>query len=236
MLHPTLGTIQIVVNPRARRFTFRPTKDGLKVTMPLGATERDLTQSIETMLPKLVAMRERFLSKQKQVLIDENFRISTPHFTVDVSRGDTLRPTARFSDGHLHILCPTTTTFNDPRLQDWFVMIIEEALRHQSRHIVISRLHALAAQHGFTVNSVSIRKTHGRWGSCSTKKSINISLYLLLLPSHLQDYVILHELCHTVEMNHSPKFWALLDKVCGCQSEVLRQEMKRYDTNIFTNL
>ena len=73
---------------------------------------------------------------------------------------------------------------------------------------------------------VSINSAQSRWGSCSYLKHINLSFYLLLLPQHLIEYVLLHELCHTVEMNHGPRFYALLNSVCGGHAEDYRQEMK----------
>ncbi|GHT20441.1 zinc protease [Bacteroidia bacterium] len=90
------------------------------------------------------------------------------------------------------------------------------------------RLADLARAHGFTFVSVKTRKSKTRWGSCSSKKAINLSYYLLLLPPHLIDYVMLHELCHTVHMNHSPAFWALLDQHSGGNAKAFRKELKNY--------
>jgi len=86
----------------------------------------------------------------------------------------------------------------------------------------------LAQQHGFTLTGVKINNSKTHWGSCTPRKSVNLSLYLMLLPWHLVDYVLLHELCHTIEMNHSEKFWMLMDKVTDNQAIRLRTELKNY--------
>ena len=88
-----------------------------------------------------------------------------------------------------------------------------------------------AAERGIDVKGVRVSSAKGRWGSCSSRGSINLSLYLVLLPRHLQDYVLQHELTHRIEMNHSPRFWARLDEVCGGKAKVLRKEMRGYNTS-----
>ncbi|GHT02243.1 zinc protease [Bacteroidia bacterium] len=100
-----------------------------------------------------------------------------------------------------------------------------ESLAKQS---LPKQLADMARVHGFTYVSAKTRKSKARWGSCSTKKTINLSYYLLLLPQHLIDYVLLHELCHTVHMNHSAAFWALLDQHAGGKSKDLRKELRNY--------
>lgn len=105
-------------------------------------------------------------------------------------------------------------------------------LRSRAKEILPERLQQLATRHGFRYSSVSLRDSHTRWGSCSSRGSISLSIYLVLLPDELIDYVLLHELCHTVEMNHSERFWALLDKVCQRDSRTLRQVLKKHKCDI----
>jgi predicted metal-dependent hydrolase len=104
----------------------------------------------------------------------------------------------------------------------------EDEVRRQAQASLPEELAQLARKHGFTYQSLQIRKSKTRWGSCSSKKAINLSLYLMLLPPHLREYVMLHELCHTVHMNHGTAFWALLDQYTNGKSKELRKELKNY--------
>ena len=106
--------------------------------------------------------------------------------------------------------------------------IDETALRRKAQLVLPPQLAQLAKLHGFTFSGVKIRKSRGRWGSCSTKGIINLSFYLLLLPEHLIEYVLLHELCHTVQMNHSPAFWAALNQCTQNKARELRREIRKY--------
>jgi len=96
-----------------------------------------------------------------------------------------------------------------------------------SRGKLVSRLHDLAAYHGFEYNKVFIRNQRTRWGSCSAKNNINLNLKLALLPDELIDYVILHELLHTRIKNHSHKFWAEMDRIVGDVKKYAK-ELKEY--------
>ena len=71
----------------------------------------------------------------------------------------------------------------------------------------------LASQAGFQYNRVSVKSMISRWGSCSNKKNINLNVKIMHLDSDLRDYVILHELTHTLHPNHGPHFWTKLNSI-----------------------
>lgn len=76
---------------------------------------------------------------------------------------------------------------------------------------IIQRTQDLNARHfKKPINSIVLKNLHSRWGSCSSKSNVNLSTRLLFAPEEVQDYVIIHELAHLVEMNHSPRFWKLV--------------------------
>lgn len=102
-----------------------------------------------------------------------------------------------------------------------------EQLRTQAKVSLPPRLKELADEHGFTYNRVFIKNNVSNWGSCSSKGNINLNLRLVTLPQSLQDYVMLHELCHLKEMNHGPKFHALLESLCP-NHRTLEKELKQY--------
>ncbi len=79
------------------------------------------------------------------------------------------------------------------------------------------------AVYGFTYNRVAIRNTKRAWGSCTSLKNLNFSYKLLFLPEHLQDYIIVHELCHLQELNHGAAFWQLVAYSIPNYSECIRE-------------
>ena len=89
-----------------------------------------------------------------------------------------------------------------------------ELLRSRAHSELPPRLAELAAANGFKYNKVFIKHNKSNWGSCSVRGNINLNLNLVRLPQELQDYVMLHELCHLRYMNHGPEFHALLESLC----------------------
>jgi len=88
------------------------------------------------------------------------------------------------------------------------------ALRRKAALELPAELHELAARHGITVTRVTVRNQRSRWGSCSRRGSIALNWRLVLVPGFVREYVMLHELMHRRELNHSPRFWRLVAAVC----------------------
>ena len=88
-----------------------------------------------------------------------------------------------------------------------------EALRRQAKAELPPRLAGLAARYGFVYNKVTIKHNASNWGSCSSKGNINLNLNIVRLPKVLQDYVLLHELCHLRHQDHGHAFHLLLEHV-----------------------
>ena len=83
-------------------------------------------------------------------------------------------------------------------------------LRRRARSALVGRLEELARLHALAFESAAVRHQRTRWGSCSPRGAISLNLRLLLLDPALVDHVLIHELCHTRELNHSKRFWALM--------------------------
>lgn len=90
--------------------------------------------------------------------------------------------------------------------------VLEKWLKIKAKQIFPGILDDIATTHGFVYNCVTIRGQKTRWGSCSSKKNINLNYKLLFFPEAVMRYVFIHELCHTQEMNHSRQFWALVEQ------------------------
>lgn len=87
------------------------------------------------------------------------------------------------------------------------------ALAEKAKQIIPERVRYYAPKIGVTYNRITIRCQHTRWGSCSSKGNLNFNCLLALFPIEIIDSVVVHELCHRKHMNHSPQFYAEIEKV-----------------------
>ena len=100
-----------------------------------------------------------------------------------------------------------------PQRADALSMADVRTLAQQALQVIPKRVAHFAPIVGVTYGSITIRNQRSRWGSCSGKGNLNFNCLLMLCPPEVLDYVVVHELCHRKEMNHSARFWAEVERV-----------------------
>lgn len=221
-----LGRVELWRNSRARRIKIIIKPDHLRITLPPTVTEQQG-------LNFLNEVRHKIKQKQASITVDiitinEKHPLQTLSFITDVRAAKRDKVFFRLSDGVLLIEYPENKKSNSDEMQEHFRNGIRFFLRKEAKRLLPERLTQLANIHGFKYKDLKIQSSKTRWGSCSGKRNINLSFYLLMMPAHLVDYVMLHELCHTKEMNHGDKFWKLMDTVTDNKAKALRKEVKNY--------
>jgi predicted metal-dependent hydrolase len=110
-------------------------------------------------------------------------------------------------------------------------LILVPKLKKILKHEIESYAALRAKEINVVYNKISIREVRSRWGSCSKNKNLSFSWRLVLAPRHVMEYLVVHELCHLIEMNHSFKFWRLVYKLCP-QYSLAEQWLKKYGRSL----
>lgn len=218
------GKIHFVVRRSARNITMRVKEDGLHVTTP---PYRSITALLEAIAP----FRERLrnvCSEVKPKPFDLNFSIEAECFRLKLETSPLKNFTVSMRDETVVIACPAHADFTTDRVQTLVKNAVMRAMRKKAEEYLPLLVQYWSSLFDLPYNKVTISKARSRWGSCSSKRDISLSFYLMLLPAHLMDYVILHELAHTREMNHGPEFWELLNQLTDGKALALRKELRMH--------
>lgn len=197
----------LVRNPRARRYLLRLTADGAaRVTIPRGGSATEARRFAE----RNTGWLEQALQQQaarpvpsRQWVAGTSILFRGETAMIEVAPGAT-RNTVRFGSETLQVADALTD----------FRPAIEKHLRQLASLELPPRVQAYAVQHQVRVQRISVRNQKSRWGSCSRRGTISLNWRLIQTPLHVQDYIILHELMHCREMNHSVRFWREVESVC----------------------
>jgi Predicted metal-dependent hydrolase len=235
--YSNIGEVCYIKKKGVRRVSIvlKPFK-GVVVTMPYSVkfddAERFVLQKAEWI--EMAKAKMANLETRKTIFTESTcFKTKKRNLTFIRHAADKGVVSCRILQDEIRISVPEGVETEHPTVQDVTVKAIERAWTLEAKELLPVRVAQLASGCGFTFGNVAVKKIKSRWGSCSHQNNINLSVYLMQLPDYLVDYVILHELCHTVEKNHGPKFWALLDKHTGAKAKLLAKEMKRYSTRYF---
>ena len=148
---------------------------------------------------------EKFLLFGREILVNQEFELFIKKHKIN------------FENNTLKIVSPSGSIAK-------IKTIYEIWLKHQAKIYLINRAVELAGALDFSINKVSIKGQKTRWGSCSSKKNLSFNFKLMQYMKEIIDYVIIHELCHLQEMNHSKKFWLLVEKYVP-DYKALRKEL-----------
>jgi hypothetical protein len=200
--------VEFVRMPRARRYILRVRPDGtLRVTVPRGGSRREAEQFVRRHATWIARERGRVRAERAStgerawqdggtiLLRGEPVRISIE------AREDSWR----VAYGDRAVLVADLADVRPA---------IERDLRELARAVLLPRLRDLALEHSLEVGAVSIRNQRSRWGSCARNGNIALNFRLVQMPSDVCDYVLLHELMHIRQQNHSRRFWRLVEAAC----------------------
>ena len=149
---------------------------------------------------------------QRQYREGESFLFRGARYQLKLEKDAARRRIAvRLHDEFLMLLLPEIGLKIDAGLAR---SAVESFYRGQAKAYLPARARELAETHGFKFEKARVKNQKTRWGSCSAKGNINLNLRLMMAPNAAIDYVIIHELCHLRELNHSPAFWALVASCC----------------------
>lgn len=221
---PDFGHIILRSRRLARNITMRVKPDGLYVTVPPYS-------KTDKVLAVLSSYRERLLEDFRKIAvkkIDFDFTIQAECFCLSLVPGDLRCFTLRQTEEGIQIYCPRDTDFSREDVQRLVRNAIIRALKKAAEAYLPPLLQMWAERYGLPYKKVRITGAKTRWGSCTATRTISLSCYLMLVPARLMDYVLLHELAHTQEMNHGERFWTLLNSMTEGEALRMRAELRKF--------
>lgn len=202
------GAIIIRRSVKAQSVRMRVAPDGtLRISTPLYMPMLYVRRLIHTSRAQLRSLLEQH--HVSTIPLNDGMQIGKSHSLI-VRRGDRFQVERHAQ--HITVTLPEDTTLEDVSTSTILRESIIAALRIEAKSYLPKRLAYLAEQHGYVYTKVRFSHASSRWGSCSSNGTISLNIALMKLPFELIDYVLVHELAHTKQMNHSQAFWKLVEQ------------------------
>ena len=222
------GTITLRRSARASHVRIRVAPDGrLRASLPLYAPLFLVKRLLKNSRSEL---REMLAEQHGETVFEHGMTIGKSHSLI-VRPSTTKAVTATRHGQQIIVSMPGSTSLNDPTTVRIVRDTVIDALRIEAKSYLPKRLAFLADKYGFSYDRVRFSHASGRWGSCSSNGTISLNIALMKLPFELIDYIIVHELSHTIHMNHSDAFWALVQKG-DPQYKIHRRALKNENPSI----
>ena len=227
-VHGLNDPVEVRRHPAARRMTLRVsrTRRAVIVTLPM---QCDLKQAGEFLTTHLDWVRERLTSMPAAQPFAHDGMVALrgiPHrivFTESRQRTPPVRVIECRDDEPNELHVAGDAEFAPRRLRDWLI--------EQARKDLAERVQFHTTRLGLKSGRLTVRDQTSRWGSCSSNGNLSFSWRLVMAPPIILDYVAAHEVAHLKEMNHGPKFWALVRKTCP-KTEEAKQWLQAYGLDL----
>jgi predicted metal-dependent hydrolase len=230
-----IGQINFIRRSSARnlKITIKPCRN-VVVTVPYFVSFEAADRFVKEKQPWIKKSQARFTRCNNRVTIfEEDITFCTRDHILQLGRHKKATIQTLIKNGQILVNFPDHAEVRDPRVQGAIRKAIIAAWRMEAVKYLPRMLQDLAGKHSFTYKKVTVRNNKTRWGSCSRDNNINLNVHLIRLPAHLCEYIVWHELCHTVHKNHQKAFWQLLDKVTGGKAKILDKELNGYSPEIW---
>ena len=203
---PDIGDVDFVKNPRAKNIRIHINGSKIKVTYPRYVSR--------TLARSYVVSKKTWINNHKSKIhvFHSGDLIGKQHKLV-LETSNITKISSKVTNNTLHINVPMGVDAYSASVQTKIHSKIEKILKTESEDLVTDRLKDISFENNIDYRSINYKKLTRRWGSCDNKKNIILNLYLVQLPWDLINYVIVHELAHTIELNHSPKFWNIVESI-----------------------
>lgn len=201
-----VGEVTLVKRAQSRSLRLSVTASGVHVSMPRWTP---FSAGAAFALAQTAWIQQE-LAKQAKPLLESGQRVGKLHYLrfEQVLGGQPI--SSRVTGTEVIIRVQHGEVISDAPVQKRALLAATRALKREAEQLLPPRLQALAARHNLSYSSVHVKSLKRRWGSCDSHQAITLNLYLMELPWEYIDYVLCHELTHTIEMNHGEAFWRLL--------------------------
>lgn len=224
-----VGPVTLVKRTANRSLRLTVTSAGVRVSMPkwtpFSAGHAFALQHTDWIQAEL--------AKQTGSVLESGQRIGKMHYLRFEHVLGTQPITSRVTATEVIVRLGPSETIAEHDVQERARLASIRALKREAERLLPPRLANLAEKHGKHYASVSVKLLKRRWGSCDNHQNIVLNLYLMELPWEYVDYVLLHELTHTVEMNHGTGFWNLLAEMLPRARDISRS-LRRHQPGIGT--
>ncbi|HUD10429.1 MAG TPA: SprT family zinc-dependent metalloprotease [Candidatus Saccharimonadales bacterium] len=205
---PGIGKVTLYKRRGNRKISLSLSHDGqIRISLPMWVPYRAGLEFAKSRAAWLTSRQ----AKLQNVSVNGQAIGKAHHLSLQAD-SSTTKITTRLLDSDVMVRFPSKLQPDDPAVQKAVRTASLRALRKEAEQLLPQRVAMLARQHDFTYKDVHLRHLKSRWGSCNSVGSITLNIYLMQLPWHLIDYVLLHELVHTKVLRHGPDFWRLFEQ------------------------